>query len=287
MSLDNITVFLITASTNISVLLLLALGLAIVYGVRGIINLAHGEFVMLGAYIALRLNAHQIPFVLAVPLGAVAVGTLGLVVERLLIRRLYDRLTDCMLATWGLSLILVQLVVLQYGTTTTGLPFPLGSVGIGRYSVATYDLVIIALAAAALAAIFLLMRRTSFGLLARATARSTGMAEALGVDTARIDMFTFAAGSAAAGFAGALLSPFLGVSPTMGQNFIAKAFMTVLVGGADYVLGTVGAASLLGGFEAALAHWLAPVIGQVGLLLLAIVIVRFRPNGLTQAAVRR
>ena len=287
MSLDSLAVFVITASTNVSVLLLLSLGLAIVFGIRGIINLAHGEFVMVGAYVAVKLNALQVPFVVAIVLGPLGVAALGLLVERVLIRRLYDRLADCMLATWGLSLILTQVVTLVYGPTTAGMAFPLGNVSVGSYRVATYDLVIIGVAAIALTALFLLMRRTRFGLLARATARSSGMAEALGVDTARIDMFTFGAGAAAAGFAGAVLAPFLGVSPTMGQNFIAKAFMTVLVGGADYILGTLSAAFLLGGFEATLARWLIPVIGQVGLLLLAIAIVRFRPYGLSRAAVRR
>ena len=285
--MDSVTVFLVTVVTSISLLLLLSLGLAIVFGMRGIINLAHGEFVMLGAYGAIQLDTNHVPFVLAIPLAAAGVGALGLVVERFLIRRLYDRLMDCMLATWGLSLILVQLVTLRYGATITGMPIPLGSLAVGRYTVLNYDLVLVGAAVAALASVFLVMRRTRYGLLARATARSTAMAESLGVDTSRIDMLTFTLGSATAGFAGALLAPFLGVSPTMGQNFIAEAFMTVIVGGADFIVGTAGAAALLGGVEGSLASWLTPVLGQVGLLLLAIVIVRLRPNGLTRAAVRR
>ncbi len=286
MSADSLTVLLVTVATSISLLLLLALGLAIVYGMRGIINLAHGEFVMLGAYAAIQLDTDHIPFALAVPLAAVAVGAFGLVVERLLIRRLYDRLMDCMLATWGLSLVLVQVVTLRYGATITGMSIPFGNLAVGHYTVLKYDFLLVAVAVAALASVFWVMRRTRYGLLARATARSTVMAESLGVDTSRIDMLTFTLGSAAAGFAGALLAPFLGVSPTMGQNFIAEAFMTVIVGGADFIVGTAGAASLLGGSPGALAYWLTPVLGQVGLLLLAILIVRLRPTGLTRAAVR-
>lgn len=287
MSIDSLVVFVVTVVTSISLLLLLSLGLAVVFGMRGIINLAHGEFVMLGAYAAIQLDAYHVPLAVAVGAAMVGVGVLGLAVERLLIRRLYDRLMDCMLATWGLSLILIQLVTLRYGATITGMSIPLGSLSVGRYTVLWYELLLVLLAAAAVAGLFLVMRRTRYGLLARATARSSGMAESLGVDTSRIDMITFTLGSAAAGFAGALLAPFLGVSPTMGQNFIAEAFMTVIVGGADFIVGTAGAAALLGGVEGSLATWLTPVLGQVGLLLLAIVIVRLRPNGLTRAAVRR
>lgn len=272
--------------TNVSILTLLALGLAVVFGMRGIINLAHGEFVMVGAYLALVQIHHKVPLPLAVIGSACAVGLLGALVERVLIRWLYHRLVDCMLATWGLSLLLTQAVVLIFGTTTQGVDLPLGSLTFGGYTVAAYSLVLIGTAVAALVTIAVLMRSTSVGLLARATARSSSMAAGLGVNTSRIDTWTFAFGSALAGLAGGVLAPFLGVSPTMGQTFIAKAFMTVIVGGADFIVGIASAAAILGGIENTLSTWITPVIGQVGLLLVAIVIVRFRPAGLTRV-VRR
>lgn len=266
---------------TIGTLLLLALGLAVVFGMRGIINLAHGEFVMLGAYAALELTRQGVPFGLTVPVAALLVGALGVVVERVLIRWLYDRLVDCMLATWGLSLVLVQTVTLIFGTTTTGLAIPLGSVTVGADTVAVYDLVIVAAAALALVATVLVLTRTQFGLMARATARSRQMAGAVGVDTSRMDMLTFGLGALLAGAAGALLAPLSGVAPTMGQSFIAEVFMTVIVGGGTFLVGVPAAAGLLGTVKNGLATEVSPVIGSVGLLLVAILIVRIRPRGLT------
>lgn len=276
-----------SAVTNVSVLLLLSMGLALVFGTRGIINLAHGEFVMLGAYVALRLTAHGWPFVAAIAAATAALGGFGLVVERLIIRWLYGRVADCMLATWGLSLILVQAVTNVYGNTTTGLAVPLGSFHIGSYSESAYSAVIIGLAAGSLAVLYVVMRRSSFGLRSRATSGNPVMAEAVGIDTARVDMVTFAIGSAAAGFAGAVLAPYLGVAPTMGQDFIARVFMTVIVGGANFVVGTPIASLILGGTESGLSSAFTSIVGQVGLLVVAIVIVRLLPAGLTRARVRR
>lgn len=276
-----------SALTNVSVLLLLSMGLALVFGTRGIINLAHGEFVMLGAYVGLKLTTIGWPFVAAIAAATLALGLFGLLIERVMIRWLYGRVADCMLATWGLSLILVQAVTNLYGSTTAGMAIPLGTFHIGSYSESTYSAVLIGLAVGLLVVIYLVMRKTSFGLRSRATSRAPVMAEAVGIDTARVDMLTFAIGSAAAGFAGAVLAPYLSVAPTMGQNFIAEAFMTVIVGGANFVVGTPLASLLLGGTASGLSSIFTSIVGQVGLLVLAIIIVRLRPNGLTRATVRR
>jgi urea transport system permease protein len=273
--------------TNVAVLLLLSIGLALIYATRGIINLAHGEFVMLGAYATLQLAANGLPVVLAVVTAVLLLAAFGAVVERLLIRRLYGRTADAMIATWGLSLILIQVITLIFGTNSPGLEIPFGAFRIGSYTASLYSVVLIAVAAGVLVGIFLLMRRTSFGLRARATARAPQMAEAVGINTSRVDTVTFAIGAGTAGLAGGVLAPYLGVSPTMGQNFIAEVFMTVIVGGANFVLGTPAAAALLGGSESLLAGFFSPINGQVGLLLLAILIVRLRPMGLTKVQVRR
>lgn len=283
-----ITGYVLSALTNISVLILLGMGLAVVFGTRGIINLAHGEFVMLGAYITLRLTgAHGWSFVLAIICATVALGIFGLLVERLIVRWLYGRILDCMLATWGLSLILVQVVTNLYGSTIPGMAIPLGGVEIGGYTQSLYSLVLIGLAVLCILFLYMLMWRSPFGLRARATAKLPAMAEAVGVDTARVDMLTFAIGAAAAGFAGAVLAPYLGVSPTMGQSVIAKVFLTVVVGGANFMVGMPAASALLGGAETALSAIFNAIAGQIGLLLLAIVIIRWLPNGLTRATVRK
>lgn len=274
-------------STNVAVLLLLAIGLALVYSTRGIINLAHGEFVMLGAYATLQLAINGVPVVVAVAAAASMVGLLGAAIERVLIRRLYGRTADAMIATWGLSLVLIQVVTLVFGTNAEGLEIPFGAFRIGSYTASVYSAVLIAVGAGVLLTVFVLMRRTSFGLRARATARAPRMAEAVGINTGRIDTTTFAIGAATAGLAGGVLAPYLGVSPTMGQGFIAEVFMAVIVGGANFVVGIPAAAGLLGGSESVLAGVFSPITGQVGLLLIAILVVRLRPMGLTKVEVRR
>lgn len=274
-------------STNVAVLLLLAIGLALVYSTRGIINLAHGEFVMLGAYGTLKLATSGVPVIVAVAVAASMVGLFGAAIERVLIRRLYGRTADAMIATWGLSLILIQVVTLVFGTNVEGLEIPFGAFQVGSYTASVYSAVLIAVGAGVLLTVVVLMRKTSFGLRARATARAPRMAEAVGINTGRIDTTTFAIGAATAGLAGGVLAPYLGVSPTMGQGFIAEVFMAVIVGGANFVVGTPLAAGLLGGSESILAGVFSPITGQVGLLLIAILVVRLRPMGLTKVEVRR
>lgn len=280
--------YIFSALTNISVLVLLSMGLAVVFGTRGIINLAHGEFVMLGAYVTLRLTvAHGFPFVAAIAVSTIALGAVGLVVERLIVRWLYGRILDCMLATWGLSLILIQLVTNLYGSSIPGMAIPLGGFQIGRYTQSIYSAVLIGLAVISVAVLYVVMRRSSFGLRSRATSRLPVMAEAVGIDTARVDMLTFAIGSAAAGFAGAVLAPYLGVSPTMGQNVIAQVFLTVVVGGANFMVGMPLASALLGGTGSALSSAFDAIAGQIGLLAVAIVVIRLLPNGLTRGTARK
>jgi branched-chain amino acid transport system permease protein len=280
--------YIFSALTNISVLVLLSMGLAVMFGTRGIINLAHGEFVMLGAYVTLRLTvAHGWPFVAAIAVSTIVLGVFGLVVERLIVRWLYGRILDCMLATWGLSLILIQLVTNLYGSSIPGMAIPLGGFQIGRYTQSIYSAVLIGLAVISIAVLYVVMRRSSFGLRSRATSRVPAMAEAVGIDTARVDMLTFAIGSAAAGFAGAVLAPYLGVSPTMGQNVIAQVFLTVVVGGANFMVGMPLASALLGGTGSALSSAFDAIAGQIGLLAVAIVVIRLLPNGLTRGTARK
>ncbi len=274
-------------ATTISILALVSLGLAVVFGMRGIINLAHGEFIMLGAFATLTGVRSGLNTWIAMALATAAVGLFGIVVERLLIRHLYGRLADTMLATWGLSLIMVQAVENRYGSVTEGIPVPVGNFTFGDFSMSKYNLVLMASAAAAVLATYAIMRRTRYGLLARAATQSPTMAEILGVNTSRVNMWTFGLGSALAGAAGALLAPVIGVIPTMGQAFVARSFMTVVVGGPAFVAGTVSASGLLGFIENVSTNRFTPVIGQAMLLIAAIVILRFMPQGLTGRRLRR
>ena len=287
MALDRIFNLGFDLATTISILALVSLGLAVIFGMRGIINLAHGEFIMLGAFATLTGVRSGLSVWFAMALAAAFVGLFGIVVEQLLMRHLYGRLADTMLATWGLSLIMAQAVENRYGSVTEGIPVPVGNFTLGDFSMSKYNLVLMASAAAGVLATHTIMRRTRYGLLARAATQSPTMAESLGVNTSRVNMWTFGLGSALAGAAGALLAPVVGVIPTMGQTFVARSFMTVIVGGPSFVAGTVSASGLLGFVENVGTNWFTPVIGQAMLLIAAIVILRFMPRGLTGTWFRR
>ncbi len=281
MSADRLFNLGFDLATTISILALVSIGLAITFGMRGIINLAHGEFIMLGAFATLTGVRQGLNIWLAMALSAAIVGVFGIVVERLLIRWLYARLVDTMLATWGLSLVMVQVVENVYGSVTEGIAVPVGDFSVGAYSMSSYNLVLMASAVGGVVVTYVVMRRTRYGLHARASVQSPTMAESLGVNTSRINMWTFGFGAALAGAAGALLAPLVGVIPTMGQTFVARSFMTVIVGGPAFVAGPVSASGLLGFVENVSTNQFTPVIGQAMLLIAAIVILRFMPQGLT------
>jgi urea transport system permease protein len=278
---DQILVVVLGVTTNIATLVIVSLGLSVIFGMMRVINLAHGELIMLGAYTVLAVTRASGNVWLGMAAAPIAVGLIGLVVERLIIRFLYGRILDTMLATWGLSLVLVQGVTILFGPATQGLATPLGNFTIGAYSASRYSLFLIIMAGALLATTYLVFKHTWYGLEARAATQLPGMAAALGVNAARSHMTTFAFGAALAGAAGALIAPVTGVVPTIGLAFIARAFMTVIVGGPAVLLGTTASASLLGIFENLVSYLATPFLGQGALLAVAILILRVLPTGLS------
>jgi branched-subunit amino acid ABC-type transport system permease component len=271
----------ISVATSVALLVIVSVGLAVIFGMMRVINLAHGEFLMLGAFATLQWTRWGVNIWLSMVLAALFVGAFGLVVERALIQHLYGRLADTMLATWGLSLILVQAVVLIYGPATKGIPTPLGSFSIGRYSISDYSIVMIGAALGLLVLVFWVFTRTRYGIVARAVTQRPQMAAALGVNIRLVNMGTFAFGSALAGAGGALLAPLAGVVPSMGQAYIARAFMTVVVGGPGVLTGTSTASGLLGGIEYGVSYATTPYFGVGALLIAAILILRVMPTGLS------
>ena len=270
-----------TASA-VAVLVLISVGLAIVFGMMRVINLAHGEFLMLGGYVTILAHAQGVNLWLAMlVLAPLLVGAFGLVVERVLIRHLYGRRTDTLLATWGLSLLLIGLVTMLFGNTTRGVSAPLGAVRIGDYSMAIYELALIGFAIAVTGGLYAAFARTRAGLVARATMANPDMAAALGVDRQRVHAATFALGAALGGLAGGLLAPLSGVVPTIGAAYVVKAFVTVIAGGAAAVTGTVAASTLLGTINSAVSFLATPVLGEVALLAAAILLLRVMPRGIT------
>ena len=280
--MDLAVIVVIQVLYAVASLVIISAGLAVIFGMMKVINLAHGEFMMLGAYATIVANKAGLNLWLAMFLVApVAVGLIGVVLERLVIRRLYGRMVDTMLATWGLSLLLVGIVTSIAGNTTAGVSAPLGSFKIGAYSVSSYTLVIIAVAVVLALAIRWVLLRTSWGLIARGTMQKPDMANALGISPTRVYAVTFAVGAALSGLAGALLAPLTGVVPTMGGAFVAKAFITVIGGGPAILAGLVGASTLFGTINQLATFVTTPVFGEVALLFAAIVMLRLLPQGIT------
>jgi len=280
--MDLAAILALDVLNGVASLILLCTGLAIIFGMMRIINLAHGEFLMLGAYATVvSTNAGVNIWVAMLVVSPLFVGAVSLVIERCLIRFLYGRLVDTMLATWGLSLFIVGLVTTIYGNTIQGVPTPLGGFSIGAYRSSLYTLFLVAMAVLLLAAVWAVLRYTRLGLIARATMQNPNMAAALGVSPNRVYMATFAVGAAITGLAGGLLAPVSGVVPTMGAAYVAKAFITVVGGGSAILAGTASAAGLFGFINQMAAYLTTPVFGEVTLFVSAIILIRVLPQGIS------
>jgi branched-chain amino acid transport system permease protein len=262
-------------------LVLAACGLAIVFGMMGVINLAHGELIMCGAYVTVSVAHMGVPLPLAILSGGLAAGLAGVAIERLVIRHLYARPLDTIVATWGISLMASQGTLILLGPSLPGVGTPLGSFNVGAYSYSVYRLVLMAAAVAILVLLYVLFNVTRFGTLARATIQVPHMAKALGVNTGLIYSITFGIGAGLAGLTGGLYAPTMTMVPTMGGSFIMEAFVTVVVGGADVFLGTAPAAAVLGVIKAAMTSWEGQLFGQIGLLLAVILVIRVLPRGIS------
>lgn len=280
--MDLFVVLLVEMLYAVALLVLISAGLAVVFGMMKVINLAHGEFMMMGGYVTITAVGLGVNVFLAMlVIAPLVVGLIGLVVERLVIRHLYGRLVDTMLATWGLSLLFVGLATMIFGNTTTGISTPIPGFTIGGYQVNGYNFFIILVAAALVLGLWLALGRTRAGLIARGTMQSPEMAAALGFSSARVYMATFFCGSALAGLAGAVLAPLVGLVPTWGGAYIAKAFITVIAGGPSLVAGLLSGAGAFGLVSQGFTFAVSPVIGEVALLVLAVVLLRLMPRGIT------
>ena len=263
-------------------LVLIATGLAIIFGMMRVINIAHGEFMMLGGYtVVLTTKLGVNIWVAILVLAPLAVGVFGIIVERCIIQHLYGRIIDSLLATWGLSLFLIGFVTVVFGNTLEGVSTPFGGLAIGQYKIAIYSLFLIVAAAAFVVSVFFTLKYTKSGLIARATMQNPDMVESLGVNSKSVYMMTFGIGAAFSGLAGGLLAPISGVVPGMGVNFIGQAFITVVTGGSAVVAGTLSAAGILGSVSQAVTFAAGPVYGDATLLFVALILLRLLPQGIT------
>ncbi len=270
-----------TMVATVSLIVVASLGLAVVYGLMRVINFAHGEFITLGAFFVLALAQAGVPVAAAMALAPLIVAAVGLVLERLIIRRLYGRVIETLLATFGVSLILAQLMVTVFGSSPGAVPLSVGSVRIGDVTVEGYLFILIAVTAALVAGTWLLFTKTLYGLRARVAIHSPDTASTLGINADRLNMATFTLGAGLAGAAGALLAPLVAIEPFMGQKYLAQAFLAVVAGGAAPVSGTVAAGGLLGSVQHLTTVRFNPLLAQAALLMVAIVLIRFLPRGLS------
>ena len=276
-----------------SILLLVALGLAITYGLMGVINMAHGELMMIGAYatyVVQGLFQKYLPgafdwyLLAAVPVAFLASALMGAALERSVIRFLYGRPLETLLATWGISLMLQQLVRSFFGAQNVGVENPSWMSGgvqvLGNLSLPFNRLVIIGFAIFVLLAVAWLIGRTRLGLFVRGVTQNRPIAACMGVNTARIDTYAFALGSGIAGLAGCALSQVGNVGPDLGQGYIVDSFMVVVLGGVGQLAGTVYAAMGLGILNKFLEGWTGAVLAKIAVLVFIIIFIQKRPQGI-------
>jgi urea transport system permease protein len=275
-----------------SVLLLAAIGLAITFGVMGVINMAHGEMVMIGAYVTFAVQEvirtrypglFDYSLVIAVPLAFAVSGSVGILIERGIIRFLYGRPLETLLATWGLSLVLQQGVRSAFGPTNREVGAPSwmsGAFELGQITITYNRLWIICFSLFVFVALIGLLRLTRLGLEMRAVTQNRAMAAAMGIATSRIDALTFGLGSGIAGLAGVALSQIDNVSPNLGQGYIIDSFMVVVFGGVGNLWGTLVGALSLGIANKFLEPFAGAVLGKIAILVLIILFIQKRPRGL-------
>jgi urea transport system permease protein len=275
-----------------SVLLLAAIGLAITFGVMGVINMAHGEMVMLGAYTTFVvqevIRTHypalfDYSLLIAVPLAFLVAGAIGVLIERSIIRFLYGRPLETLLATWGLSLILQQVVRTAFGPTNREVGNPSwmsGAFELGQITITYNRLWILCFTLAVFAILLAMLRYTALGLEMRAVTQNRRMAASMGIATSRVDALTFGLGSGIAGIAGVALSQIDNVSPNLGQSYIIDSFMVVVFGGVGNLWGTLVGAFTLGIANKFLEPVAGAVLGKIAILVLIILFIQKRPRGL-------
>ena len=269
--------------TTAAILFVVAAGLLIVFGVLKIINFAHGGFLTVGGYAALVATQLGISSWLAAPLALVVGLVLGAAVELLIVRPLYSRPLDAILATWGLSIVVVQLITLGFGRGTNFVQSPVqGAVALLGTSYSLYRLLMLVVAAVLCGAMVAILQGTRLGLSARAVIMNETLARSLGINSAMVRFATFSIGAGLAAMAGALITPLLSIDPLMGVPWLLNAFMLVMVSGTS--LFSLGFACLvLGGAQVVVSTYTSPVLGTLTIVVLAAVLLRIRPSGFARA----
>ncbi len=265
---------------GVTTLAVLALGLAVIFGLLGVLNLAHGEFIMIGAYCGWVVAAAGLPYLAAVPLVVAVCLGLGLGVERLLIRPLYRRPFDTLVATWGLSLLLRKAAEAAFGLSFRNVPMPLpGTVRLLGADYPAYRMLLIALSVAALGGLLLWYRRSRTALRIKAMVANPDLAQAVGIRASRLAAGAFAAGTCIAGLGGVMIAPLIPVQPFMGLDFVLRAFFALVIGGLGSLLGLFSGAAVIGGIDSLMSSLFDATWGYFTVLVVAILFLWRKPGG--------
>lgn len=277
--MDSMISFLYQILDSFAFLMISSIGLAIIYGMMGIINMAHGEFIMLGAYITTLLANRGVPLALAILLGGVGVAIFGYIVDALLTSRMYNRPLDSIAVTWGMSLLLSQGMLILLGPSLPVVSAPFGFVRIAGSTYQIYRLLIILISFIIPLVLYWVFSKTRFGLRSRATMQRPESAGMLGINTRKKYSITFMIGSGLAGLAGGIYAPTMTIAPTMGQSFQMQSFVTVVVGGVNPLIGTITSSGLLGIVQGTVSMLFTSFFGRMALLIVAIITLRVLPQG--------
>jgi len=273
---------------NVGFLLLSASGLIIIFGMMGVINMAHGELMMIGAYITTFSYYAGVPAPLAVIFAGIGAGIVGIVLERLVIRFFYKQLLSSLVVTWGISLMLSQGFLLIFGPSILNMPTPFGNFPISEQTFGIYRLVLFGAALALIAGVWALFAFTRFGTQARATMEDPGMADALGINTRSVYALTFGLGAALGGIAGGLFAMTATISPFFGINYTPLAFITVVIGGgANAITGLIASALSLAGVQTVVVNAFNQYVGYISMMAAAFLILLALPRGISDYLERR
>ena len=265
-----------------AMLFITALGLVIIFGLMDVVNMAHGEFIMIGAYVTYFVTTvFQLPFFMAMLLAFLTTALFGALIEMTIIKHLYGKVAETMLATFALSIILQQTVRMIFGPEDKFVGLPLeGHFSLQGIVVPYYNLFLIVVALAILAATLALFFKTPFGMQLRAVTKNRSMSQCLGINTARIDTLTFACGAGLAGLAGALIAPVKSVMPLMGAYYLVDGLLTVVLGGVTSIIGTAASSTVISESVTLMAGYMSEITAKVLVFLIIIALIRFKPEGL-------
>lgn len=264
-----------------AVLLLISLGLVIIFGLLGVINMAHGELIMLGAYVAYYIEQFHINFFIGIVAAFVITAIVGAVIETLIVKRLYGNPENTILATYAVSLLLERMAYYLFGSSGKNVSIPVkGNIKVLGASIPYYNMIVIAFSLIILAAVVLFFKKTTLGLQIRAITDNRQMSNALGINTRTIDTLVFSLGAGIAGISGALLAPTVSVVSTLGQSYVNQSFMTVILGGVSSIIGTSFSSFLIGEAQSIIANFTDAVIAMIAIFALIIIVIRFKPEGL-------